>query len=283
MSNISETIQKAAEILLAADVAESRRQANSLLSLAIQKDRTFLLSHPEYELTVPEEALFWEFVMRRATREPFQHIAGKQEFFGLDFEVSREVLIPRPETEMLVEKAIGLLSSTVNPRFCEVGIGSGCISVSILHNLRTARGIGLDISESALEIAAKNARRHDVSERLTICRSDVFEILRNENFDLIVSNPPYIAEKDLALLEPEVREFDPRIALTDGKDGLTLIHRIVRSAPDHLKPNGHLLVEIGDGQAAAVGEMFLPESWNLLEIEPDLQSIPRMVVARING
>ena len=172
MPNISETLKIAAEVLRQNDIAEPRREANSLLAFSLQKDKTFLIAHSEYELSIEEEMHFREFLQRRASREPFQYIAGKQEFYSLDFTVTKDVLIPRPETELIVENAIELLPE--NGRFCEIGIGSGCISVSILHELRSAAAIGLDISENALRIAEVNARTHQVSDRLKLNVSDVF-------------------------------------------------------------------------------------------------------------
>lgn len=279
--NIAEELKHAAEVLRQSEIEQPRREAGSLLSLALKRDKAFLISHPEYELTGPEEELFREFVRRRAGREPFQHIAGKQEFYGLDFMVSPDVLIPRPETEMLVEQAISLLSQKKNPYFGEVGVGSGCISVAVLKHLETARALGLDISAKALAIARLNAEKHGVADRLNLKKSDIFAVLEDERFDLIVSNPPYIPAKDLAALQPEVRDFDPSIALTDGRNGLTLIERIINRAPGFLKPDGDLLLEIGIDQADEVRVMFSPLIWGLAEIRPDLQNIPRMVRARI--
>lgn len=286
LPNITATIQTAAEILRAAEITEPRREAQSLLALTLQKDQAFLIAHPEYELTEAEEKRFDEFLKRRAGREPFQHIAGRQEFYGLDFAVSKDVLIPRPETELLVENAISILEKRENPRICEIGVGSGCIAVAVLHNVKTARCVGLDISAKALAIAGQNALTHGVRDRLELKISDVFDGWQNDpetsedRFDLIVSNPPYVPADQMDGLQPEVRRFDPVIALTDGRDGLSIIGRIIRDAPGFLKPEGFLLLEIGFNQAERVREMFAPEIWTTVEIRPDLQGIPRMVVAQ---
>ena len=263
-------------------ISEPRREANSLLSFALKKDRTFLIAHTEYELTKEEENHFYEFIKRRAEREPFQHISGIQEFYGLEFFVSQDVLIPRPETELLVEAGIEILQNHENSTFCEVGIGSGCISVSILSELKNTQAIGLDISEKALRVAENNAERHDVLDRLNILESDIFEVLDcAEKFDLIVSNPPYIPSKDIKTLQIEVRDFDPHIALTDGKDGLSIIKRIIDESPKHLKAKGFLLVEIGFDQSEKVKEMFSREIWKKVEFLRDLQGIQRVVRAQI--
>ena len=276
---VSEILKKATEILQASGIAEPRREANSLLAFALEKDRTFLIAHSEYELSDEEETRFQEFLRRRASREPFQHITGRQEFYGLDFEVSKDVLIPRPETELIVENAIEILREKENPRFCEVGVGSGCISVSILYNVEIARAFGLDVSEKALQIAEKNAKKHEVSARLELKISDVFAVLEDEKFDLIVSNPPYISIEDFLELQTEVQRFEPRNALTDERNGLSIVEKIILQSPDFLKSNGALLLEIGFGQAEKVREMFSTEIWQMVELLPDLQGIPRTVRA----
>ena len=277
MPNISETLKSAAEILRCADIVEPRREAGSLLAFALQKDKTFLIAHSEYKLSAIEETRFRTLLERRADREPFQYITGRQEFYGLDFAVTKDVLIPRPETEMIVENALELLPE--NGRFCEIGIGSGCISISILHTAKTVSAIGADISEAALKIAKINAETHRVSDKLELKVSDVFDNLTGEIFDLIVTNPPYIPGADIKNLQKEVRDFEPLSALTDGKDGLSIIEKIVRTAPDFLKPDGFLLMEIGINQAGKIKEMFFPNIWQNVEILTDLQGIPRMVKA----
>ena len=283
MSTIAERLKSATEILTENGVADARRQAASLLVLALRKDRTFLIAHSDYELSAAEENRFREFLERRARGEPFQYIAGRQEFYGLDFALTPDVLIPRSETELLVETAIEILREKSAPQFCEVGVGSGCISVSILHALRAARAVGLDISENALRVAVGNAERNNVAGRLKLEISNVFEILGGERFDLIVSNPPYISAEDFKDLQREVRDFEPSLALTDGEDGLTIIEKIVGDAPKFLKPDSFLLLEIGFGQASRVRAMFAPRVWKNVEILPDLQNIPRVVKARICG
>ncbi len=278
MPNISETLKDAAEILRRNDIAESRREAGSLLAFALGKDKIFLIAHSEYELSAAENERFRAFLQRRTAREPFQYITGKQEFYGLDFAVTRDVLIPRPETEMIVENALRLLPE--NGRFEEIGIGSGCISISILHTVKTASAIGADISEAALKIAKINAETHRVADRLNLKISDVFGNVTGEIFDLIVSNPPYIPGAEIENLQAEVRDFEPVTALTDGKNGLSIIEKIINNAPDHLKPNGFLLMEIGINQAHEAARMFSADIWGEVEVLPDLQSIPRMVKAR---
>lgn len=283
MANISQAIEKANEILKNNGIAEPIREAKSILSVVLEKDKSFIIAHTEYELTLAEENQFWSFIKRRANREPFQHIVGKQEFWGLDFIVTPDVLIPRPETELIVEAGIEILRDLENPNFCEVGIGSGCISVSILHEIKNARAFGLDISEKALQIAEKNAEENGVLNRLNLMISDVFgELDKNELFDLIVSNPPYVPIDDLQNLQVEVKDFDPHIALTDGKDGLSIIRKIIETSPEFLRPDGFLIMEIGFNQSAKVCEMFDLQIWQEVDFFSDLQGIPRMLKAKIS-
>lgn len=281
MLSIAESLAKAEATLAASGVAEPRREAMSLLILATKKDKTFLYARPEHVLTTEEVAILDVLLLRRASREPLQYISGVQEFFGLEFEVTPDVLIPRPETEMLVERALQILPTSNSEFFCDVGTGSGCIAVSILHQRPRAHGVGLDISRDALSVAARNAFRHRTSDRLELIDSDLFSALTDQEFDLIVSNPPYVPERDMAGLQAEVRDFEPRGALTDNSDGLSIIRRIVDESPRFLAAKGHLLMEIGFDQSEKVAAMFEPALWSHPELFPDLQGIPRLVSARL--
>ena len=274
---IAESLLIAARELRSAGIAQPEREAASLLMFTLGRDRAFLVAHNDYELTASETTYYADVIERRKRREPFQHIVGKQEFYGLDFVVSPDVLIPRPETELLVETAIESLAGTANARICEIGTGSGCIVVSILDKLRTATAVAVDISEAALAIAKLNATKNGVADRVKFQLSDIFGALDRQKFDVIVSNPPYIPAGDIAELQPEVRDFDPLTALTDGFDGLSIIRRIVAEAPHFLNKNGMLLFEMGFGQAAAIDEMFSRDLWCEPEFLDDLQGIARVV------
>ena len=281
---IAGALREASSALRVAGVAEPRREAGTLLSHSMNCDRAFLITHADEALTAAQAAAFRASVARRAAGEPFQYIAGRQEFYGLEFEVTPDVLIPRPETELLVEEALRLLQGTDAPLVCDVGTGSGCIAVTLLRERRDARGLALDVSTAALAVAARNAARHGVEERLQFLVSDCFDALREgTRFDLVASNPPYIAESDMETLQREVREHEPRLALTPGGDGLSVVRRLVAEAPRVLKPGGHLLVEIGFGQHAQVAALADPSVWTLLDIHRDLQGIPRTAALRLNG
>ena len=279
MMNIAESLIKAEAALKSAKIENPWREAASLLCFAIGKDRTFLIAHPEYELQSEQNNLFTSIIKRRADREPFHHITGVKEFYGLDFEVSPDVLIPRPETEMLVAGSIEILAAIEGASFCEVGVGSGSIAISVLHHLPQASAVGLDISEAAIAVARRNAERHNVLDRLELLLSDVFSGLGQPRFELIVSNPPYVPVEEIGSLQREVRDFEPHLALTDGGNGLSIIEKIIQRSPFYLKPQGHLVLEIGINQSDAVTAMFDPEIWTNVDIVADFQGIPRMVVA----
>jgi release factor glutamine methyltransferase len=278
--SIADAILQGANKLRKAGVPEARREAGSLLAFLLDEDRTFILSHAEDPISGEQETLFQEFLDARAQGEPAQYITGRQDFYGLEFEVTPAVLIPRPETELLVEAAIKLVGAVAKFSFCDVGTGSGCIAITLLAQLPQAQAIAVDVSASALEIAQRNASRHRVTERIEFVLSDCFASVPPQTFDLIVSNPPYVAEDAVATLQREVRDFEPRVALTAGADGLDVIRRLVRDAQDYLKPGGHLLFEIGFDQHAAVGELIHAHVWELLDIHQDLQGIPRTVALR---
>jgi release factor glutamine methyltransferase len=281
--SIARLIAEAAQVLARAGVPEARREAMSLIEYVTARDRTFLITHPEDVRAPSDVRRLRELVERRAEGEPLQYITGHQEFYGLDFEVTPDVLIPRPETELLVETALELLDETNDaPLVCDVGTGSGCIPVALLHEEAQARAIGLDISMTALRVAARNAARHNVRARLTLLASDCLSALdsRAARFTMIVSNPPYVAEDALAGLQREVREHEPRVALTPGGDGLRIIRRLIADAPSFLEVGGHLLMEIGFDQHEAVERLVDRQAWQLLDIHKDLQGIPRIVALR---
>jgi release factor glutamine methyltransferase len=275
---IGEILREAAAELERGGIPEARREAGSLLSFILGKDRTFLISHAEDEADENSLARFREFVERRAGGEPLQYITGVQDFYGREFRVTPDVLIPRPETELLVEAALQLAGSA--PFICDVGTGSGCIGLTLLCELANARAVAIDKSAAALEIAKRNAQNFSVADRALFVESDCFDSLesREYEFDLIVSNPPYVAEKALQGLQREVRDHEPLVALSPGGDGLSVIRRLIDQAPAFIKPNRHMLMEIGFDQGEAVERLINDSAWSLREIRPDLQGIPRIVV-----
>jgi release factor glutamine methyltransferase len=280
--SIGEALQKASERLNWAGVPEARKEARSLLAHVLEVDWSVLITDADKPVADVSLSRFHELVSRRMTGEPAQYITGTQDFYGRRFEVNPDVLIPRPETEGLIETAVSFVSPTISPFWiCDVGTGSGCIAITLLCEKHFAHAIGVDISEAALEVAKRNANAHNVANRVSFIQSDCFDALTRDNtFDLIVSNPPYVSAKVLQGLQREVRDHEPRVALTPGDDGLAIIRRLIKEAPPFLKPGGHLVIEIGFDQSEKIAELLDPEVWELLRIAPDLQQIPRIVVLR---
>jgi release factor glutamine methyltransferase len=277
---IAETILAGAHQLRLAGVPEARREVASLLAYVLGKDRSFILTHADDVIEGDQSEIFQKLLTRRASGEPLQYITGHQEFFGLDFEVTPGVLIPRPETELLVETALNLFDAGDAPLICDVGAGSGCITIALLNKLRQARGVLLDISAAALTVALRNASYHAVADRAEFFISDCFEAVRDTHkfaFDLIVSNPPYVETGDRDSLQREVRDFEPPAALFAGADGLSVIRRLLVEAPNFLKPGGFFLFEIGFNQAAAVEALIDRATWRLMKVYSDLQGIPRTI------
>lgn len=272
---------EATKILQRAGVTEARREAGSLLSFLLGKDRTFLISHAEDQLSDDSLARFQEKVERRANGEPLQYITGVQDFFGRQFRVTPDVLIPRPETELLVEAAIEVVGGPDSaPVICDVGTGSGCIAISLLCEIRNARAVAIDKSAVAIEIAKLNAWDQSVAGRALFVVSDCFNSLDSDEyqFDLVVSNPPYVPAAMMTGLQREVRDHEPLVALSPGPDGLSMIRRLLLEAPAYLKDNGHMIMEIGFDQGEAVKRLVDDDLWHLVDIRPDLQGIPRIVI-----
>lgn len=276
--SIADSLREATEVLQTAGVPEARRESGSLLSFVIGKDRTFLISHADDRLEGIEFDRFREAVARRAEGEPLQYITGVQDFYGREFRVTPDVLIPRPETELLVEAALEVVEGISAPLICDIGTGSGCIAVTLLCERTDAQVVAVDISEAALAVATQNAHRHKVSERITLRISNCFHGLEPTSFDLVVSNPPYVSSNVLSGLQREVRDHEPLVALSPGEDGLSVIRRLVTESPIFLTPNGHLIMEIGFDQGEKVRNLIDEDVWRLVKIRPDLQQIPRIVV-----
>lgn len=240
------------DFLASRGVENARLEAEWLLCAATGMDRVGLYLNFEKPLNDVELGRYRALVARRGKREPLQHILGTQEFYGLEFEVTADVLIPRHDTETLVTEALRLMPGA--DTLLDIGTGSGCIAVSLAKALPSARVTAVDISSAALEVARRNACRHGVE--ITFLQGSLFEPLQGGRFDMIVSNPPYIRSGDIENLEPEVRDFDPRTALDGGLDGLDFYRKLVPSSVEFLNSGGWLLVEIGVAQSNDVEALF---------------------------
>ena len=254
--------------------ATAWRDAELLLMHVLACDRAYLLTHPETQLTAEQAALYEAWLARRARHEPVQYIIGEQEFFGLTFRVTPDVLIPRPETEHLVEAALERAGRESALRIADIGTGSGAIAVALAHALPRARVTALDISTAALVVAQENAKSHGVSDRIRFFKSDLLAAVTGEQFDMIVSNPPYVAEGEE--LERQVRDYEPDVALFAGPEGLDVYRRLIPKAA--LRPGGWLLLEIGHGQRDALERLL--SGWANVSFIADLQGIPRVACAQ---
>ena len=267
------------EYLAEKGVENARRETEWLLAAALGLDRVGIYVNFDKPLTDQELAACRAFVARRAKREPLQYILGTQEFRGLDFVVNRAVLIPRHDTEVLVEEA--LKRASAGSAILDIGVGSGCITVSLAHALPEAEVWGVDTSPEALAVARSNAEHLGVTVHLV--EGSLFEPFADKAFDLIVSNPPYIPTADLATLQPEVKDYEPCGALDGGSDGLDFYRTIVPAAPAYLNRKGRLLVEVGSGQAAAVLEIFSAAGFIDCFTATDPAGIERVVGGCIPG
>jgi|WetSurMetagenome_2_1015567.scaffolds.fasta_scaffold40268_2 release factor glutamine methyltransferase len=275
-------LQWTAEYFGRKGIEQPRAGAEVLLAHVLGMERIQLYLNFDRPLAQDELASYRELIRRRAAREPTQYITGRQEFWSLEFSVTPDVLIPRPETELLVEKALELVRDS-SKRVLDLGTGSGAIAIALAHACKTVQVVATDYSWAALQVARGNATRHHVNERIALVASDLFDGFSSSGplFDVIISNPPYIGEEEYRHLAPEINCYEPRTALLAGPLGLAFIRRIIGEAPAYLKRGGSLLVEIGAGQA----EILYPELseeplGDHFEFFPDYSGIQRILHLR---
>jgi release factor glutamine methyltransferase len=279
---VSSALSQARQDLDSKGVGSSKLDSLILLSHALfllgnSHSKEWIIFNPDFDLNLQQQNLFFDFIARRKNREPVSHIIGRREFYGEDFFVSKDVLDPRPDSESLIELVLKNFPKQ-NEGFdiLEVGVGSGCLIVTLLRLYKEARGFGLDISDEALKICQKNAQKHQVETRLNLAKSNLFSVLSSEKkFDLIISNPPYIASKEIADLEPEVKIYEPIIALDGGDDGFDFYRKIAASAANFLKQNGKIIIEIGFGQKDEIIKIFSANKFKFIESRLDLSGVNR--------
>ena len=282
---IIEAITKTTARLSAHKIDNARLDAEVLLGHVLGRDRAWLLAHNQDEIDAQSLRLYERAIDRRAVREPLQYITGRQEFWGLPFKVTPDVLIPRPETEFVVEAALKTVSMVPAPIIIDLCTGSGCIAISLAKELQNAQVFATDRSEPALDIAQENARRNEVAGRIRFLVGDLFAPIRELDLqgriDVIATNPPYIPANDLAGLQPEVRDFEPEMALIAGPIGTEIGAAIIKQASVFLKKGGALIMEMGIGQAETYS-VIVRETGNYKtpEIVKDLAGIDRVLVAR---
>jgi release factor glutamine methyltransferase len=299
-------LKQGLHLLREARVPSHTLAAELLLLHATGRDRTWLYAHPEERVAEPAAQKFLQLIQRRIAGEPTQHLTGHQEFWGLDFEVTPDVLIPRPETEHLIEVALDRLAvreiragrppklTGENVSIVDIGTGSGCIAIALAKELPVAQVFATDISSAALAVAQRNARRLGFYERITFLESglfDAFSPLTTRHslalceaegplfFDLVISNPPYIAAREKAALPIEVRDHEPPAALYGGEEGYELYGSLIPEAARHLKPSGLLVLELGHDSLPAVRPLLEIPEWTNLLVTNDLAGIPRVLSA----
>ncbi len=310
---IRTALREAFAQLRAAGIPSHTLAAELLLMHALGRDRTWIYAHPEEEISAADAERFFALISRRTAGEPTQHLTGKQEFWGLEFEVTPDVLIPRPETEHVIEVALDRLAlreirlrrpkktEGAGLQIADIGTGSGCIAIALAKELPGATIFATDISAAALVVARRNAARHSVSERVNFIECDLLDKLstvgaqhgapllgihassatENEShlFDLIVSNPPYVGRREAATLMREVRDNEPQVALYGGEEGYEFYANLVAQAAIHLKPGGILVLELGHNSLLAVQPLLETLTWINVGITNDLAGIPRVLAA----
>jgi release factor glutamine methyltransferase len=290
--DIRSALKEGISKLRKADVASFTLAAELLLLHVLGRNRTWLYAHPEQEVSDAEAKDFFGLLSRRAAGEPTQHLTGKQEFWGLEFEVTPDVLIPRPETEHVIEVALDRLAlrelRAGRPQksdgdgllIADIGTGSGCIAVALAKELLAANFVATDISSAALAVAQRNAQRHGVADRIRFLKSNLLDAFPSPvSFDLIVSNPPYVGRREADSLAREVREHEPASALYGGEEGYELYADLIVQSRRQVKPGGILALELGHNSLPAVQPLLDSNHWSNVGVANDLAGIPRVLAA----
>jgi release factor glutamine methyltransferase len=276
---VLEVIQRGTDFLTRKGVDSPRLQIELLLAHVLQLPRLKLYLNFERTLSDAEVNTLREMVRRRGEREPLQHIVGSACFCGLEIAVNRHVLVPRPETEILAERGWRFLNQRQNARALDLGTGSGCLAIALAVKCPSAHVLAVDQSAMALECAKANTQRHEVEQRVELLQSNGFESCpRDLQADLLISNPPYVPSGEIQTLQPEVRDYDPRLALDGGKDGLDFFRHIAAVAAPLLAPDARVMLEFGDGQESALPGIF-SSPWQIESIEKDYTGRPRFLIA----
>lgn len=287
MVTVGKLLKEGTELLAGAGIGTPRLDAEVLLYNVLKVDRLHLHMYPEKEISKEEEALFWTYMAQRKNHMPVQYIIKKQEFMGLDFFVEEGVLIPRGDTEILVEKAIEIYKEKFEPqkvRIMDIGTGSGAIVVSLAKFIESSILTAIDISPKAFEVAKKNAAHHGVDHKIAFYLGSLFEALygkdEHKEYDFIVSNPPYIPKAVVDTLDAGVKDYEPHLALDGGADGLDFYREITLGAKEYLKSGGWLLFEIGYDQGESVSELLIANDLKEVQVRKDLAGLDRVVLGK---
>ena len=278
--NIFETIKLGSNLLKKSEISSHILDSEILLSNVLNKTREKILVNLDQKITQKNILKFKKYIERRSKYEPVAYILEEKEFWSKKFIVNKDTLIPRPETELLVEKLVKIFMGK-NISILDIGTGSGCIILSLLINLKKSIGLGVDVSKKAILIAIKNAKRHELFNRVKFLNKS-FESIFSKKFDLIVSNPPYIERKSIKNLSEDIKRFEPKIALDGGNDGLDLIKKVIYKSKRFLKINGMLALEIGNEQIKKVSKILIDNNFRIVHVIKDYKNNVRCVLALNN-
>ena len=275
--DIQSALKKGQSILLDNNIISAKLDSEILMSQAIRKDQKFIILNLHKEIKKKDLDYFDNLIQERAKSKPIAQIIKKKNFWNYEFIVNNDVLIPRPDTEILIEQALKLTKNKNRLQILDIGVGSGCILISILNERKNFIGTGIDISNKSLKISKFNAHKFRIKNRLKLFKSNIDNFNRGK-YDLIISNPPYIKKSNLKCLEKDI-SFEPKLALDGGLDGLSGIRKVINKSSELIKRNGHLIVEIGFDQKKQVNEILLNKGFYIKETVKDLSSHDRCIVS----
>ena len=276
--NINTLIEKGSKILRESDVLSYKIDSELLLSKVINKDRIFLITNGKHKVSSKKIKNYFEKIYRRQKKEPLAYILGKKEFYSLDFEVNNNVLVPRPDSEIIVEQVLKKYTEKTCLKILDIGTGSGCLLLSILKKLNKSYGTGIDKSIKALNIAKNNSKKHNLLNRTRFVNCDV-DNFNFGNYDVIVSNPPYICSHKINDLSEDIRRFEPKMALDGGSTGLNVVNKVIVNAVRLLKTNGYLFLEIGSDQITKVSRILMQNKFKIARIQNDYANNIRCIIS----
>ena len=276
--NIEIAIKKASKKLKKNQINSALLDSELLLSQAIKKDRKFILLNLDKELDQSDQENFEDLIIKRSKGKPLAYLTGSKSFWNYDFEINEKVLIPRPDTEIIIEQVLNIYKNKNNLNFLEVGIGSGCIVLSILKEKKSFLATGVDLSQDCINICQYNANKLGVSNRIKLIKTDVDNLIFRK-YDLIVSNPPYIKKLDFNKLNREVKNYEPKLALDGGLDGLSVIRNVIKKSSKLIKTNGKLVLEIGYDQREPVKKMLIENNFYINKVLKDLANNDRCIIS----
>ena len=276
--NIEIAIKKACKELKENKISSALLDSELLLSEVIKKDRKFILLNLDKELNKIDQKSFKDLIIKRSMGEPVAYLTGSKSFWKYDFKVNDRVLIPRPDTEIIIEQVLDIYKNKSKLNFIDVGIGSGCIALSILKEKKSFLATGIDLSQDCINICRYNANKLGVSNRIKLFKSDVDNLIFRK-YDLIVSNPPYIKKLDLNKLDKEVKNFGPKLALDGGLEGLSVIRKVIKKSSELIKINGKLVLEIGYDQKEPVKKMLIENNFYVNRVLKDFAKNDRCIIS----